>query len=109
MYIEKNSYDRNYPYTIHGGWGDKVYTDWYGIYGILTAIIGPFAIRLAYEMIIMGLLLVKNVMQINKKLKNQVEDEEEEEYRAPSIKELVNKENLSFISQKKTAENTNEQ
>ena len=25
MYIEKNSYDRNYPYIIHGGWGDKIY------------------------------------------------------------------------------------
>lgn len=90
------------------GWGDRVYTDWYGIYGILTAIIGPFAIRLAYEMIIMGLLLVKNVMQINKKLKNQTEDEEEA-YHAPSIKELVNKENFAFISQKKADENTNEQ
>ena len=25
MYIEKNNHDRNYPYTIRGGWGDKVY------------------------------------------------------------------------------------
>jgi hypothetical protein len=25
MYIEKNNYDRNYPYIIHGGWGDKIY------------------------------------------------------------------------------------
>ena len=87
-------------------WRDKVYSDWYGIYGILTAIIGPFAIRLAYEMIMMGLLLVKNVMQINKKLKDQVE---EEEYHAPSIKELVNKENFSFLTKKKAAENTEEQ
>ena len=27
MRIEKNEYDKLYPYTIHGGWGDKVYCD----------------------------------------------------------------------------------
>lgn len=27
MIIEKNDYDKNYPYTIIGGWGDKVYCD----------------------------------------------------------------------------------
>ena len=26
MYIKKNNYDRNYPYTICGSWDDKVYT-----------------------------------------------------------------------------------
>lgn len=26
MHIKKNNYDRNYPYTIYGSWGDKVYT-----------------------------------------------------------------------------------
>ena len=25
MRIEYNEYDKSYPYTIHGGWGDKVY------------------------------------------------------------------------------------
>jgi hypothetical protein len=25
MRIEYNKHDQNYPYTIHGGWGDKVY------------------------------------------------------------------------------------
>lgn len=24
MRIEKNTYDKSYPYTIHGGWGGKV-------------------------------------------------------------------------------------
>lgn len=25
MRIEYNDYDKSYPYTIYGGWGDKVY------------------------------------------------------------------------------------
>ena len=82
-------------------WRNKVYSDWYGIYGILTAIVGPFVIRLSYELIMMGLLLVKNVMQINKKLKAQTEDEE---YQAPSFKELVAKDNFEFLTKKKNAE-----
>ena len=78
---------------------DKTYTEWYGIYGILLALIGPFAVRLAYEGLMLFLLLVKNVIQINKKLKNQTE---EGEYQMPKFKELVDKENFSFL--KKTAE-----
>ena len=27
MRIEYNKYDKSYPYTIHDGWGDKVYCD----------------------------------------------------------------------------------
>ena len=27
MRIEKNEHDKLYPYTICGGWGDKVYCD----------------------------------------------------------------------------------
>ena len=27
MKIEKNEHDKLYPYTIRGGWGDKVYCD----------------------------------------------------------------------------------
>lgn len=83
---------------------DKTYTDWYGLYGLLIAIVGPFAVRLVYEGLIMGLLLVKNVIQINKKLKSQCE---EEEYEMPKLKELVSKENFDFL--KKNKEQTNEQ
>ena len=78
-------------------WRDRVYSNWYGLYGILIALVGPFAIRLAYEVIMLGLLLVKNVMQINKKLASQVE---QEEYQAPTLKELLDKENFSFITKK---------
>lgn len=77
---------------------DKLYTDWYGIYGILFAVLGPIAVRLVYEGLMMGLLLVKNVMQINKKLKSQTE---EEEYQMPKFKELVDKENFAFLKKNK--------
>ncbi len=41
---------------------------WYGGYGILIMILGPIAVRLVYELAIMAVLLVKNVIQINNKL-----------------------------------------
>ena len=43
-------------------------TEWYGGYGILLMILGPIALRIIFETIMMGILLVKNVMQINNKL-----------------------------------------
>lgn len=43
---------------------------WYGGYGLLIIVFGPIAIRIVYEFIMMALLLVKNVMQINHKLKS---------------------------------------
>lgn len=45
------------------------YTNWYGGYGILLMLVGPIVIRLVFEAIMMGILLVKNVMQINNKIK----------------------------------------
>ena len=90
----------------HSSYFNETYTQWYGIYGILIAVIGPFTIRLSYEAIMLGLLLIKNVIQINKKLKSQVE-EEEEAYKMPSFKELVDKENFSFLK-KKSSGNTPE-
>lgn len=50
-------------------------TDWYGGYGILLMILGPIALRVIFETIMMGILLVKNVMQINNKL-NGIEENE---------------------------------
>ena len=76
-------------------------TEWYGIYGILSAIVGPIAIRMTYEMILMFVLLVKNVMQINKKL----ESNGSEEYQFPAFKDLISKENFEFM---KKANNNNE-
>ena len=89
----------------HSSYFNETYTQWYGIYGILIAVLGPIAVRLSFEVMMMGLLLIKNVIQINKKLKGQVE--EEEAYKMPSFKELVDKENFNFI--KKNDQQDNEQ
>ena len=47
------------------------YTEWIGYWGLLILIAGPIAIRLVYELAMMGIMLVKNVIQINNKLKDQ--------------------------------------
>lgn len=39
--------------------------------GLLTMILGPVIIRIMYELLMMFVLLIKNVIQINNKLKNQ--------------------------------------
>lgn len=57
-------------YVQSYGWG---YTQWYGGYGLLLMIVGPIVVRLSYELIMMAILVVKNVIQINNKLKNQNE------------------------------------
>ena len=51
----------------------KVTSVWYGGYGILVMLVGPILVRLAYEAIMMALLLVKNVIQINDKMKDSSE------------------------------------
>lgn len=54
---------------------------WYGGYGLLLMIGGPIALRLVFEGLMMFILLVKNTMQINNKLKAQeapVEEKAEE-------------------------------
>lgn len=47
------------------------YSTWYGGYGLLLMILGPISIRLVYELLMMSILLVKNVIQINGKLKSE--------------------------------------
>ena len=81
----------------------ETYTEWYGIYGILLAVLGPIVIRIVYESLMMFILLVKNVIQINKKLKSQTE---EEAYKMPKFKELVDKENFEFIKNIKDKKET---
>lgn len=55
------------------------YTHWYGGEGILILIGGPIVLRLAFEAVMMFILLVKNVIQINNKLKAPEADKAEEE------------------------------
>ena len=70
-------------YQVYDGYsfytGNKVYHtetsyEWYGYTGILIMIFGPIVLRLMYEGVMLVILLVKNVIQINSKLKNQNED-----------------------------------
>ena len=56
--------------AYHGYYYSRSAT-WYGGYGLLIMILGPIAVRIVYEFIMMALLLVKNVIQINNKLKSQ--------------------------------------
>ena len=46
-----------------------LFNEYVGARGLLMMILGPIIIRLAYEFIMMFILLVKNVIQINNKLK----------------------------------------
>lgn len=51
-------------------YGDR---HWMGGYGILIMILGPIMIRMIYELLMMAVLLLKNVISINNKLRNQNE------------------------------------
>ena len=42
---------------------------WLGGYGLLLMILGPIVVRLIFEFLMMALLLVKNVISINNKLR----------------------------------------
>lgn len=90
----------------HSSYYNSTYSSWYGFYGILLALFGPIVIRLVFESAMLFILLVNNVMQINKKLATQVPSEE---YQMPSIKDLVAKDNFDFINNiKKSKENKDE-
>lgn len=53
-------------FSVQRVWG---YTKSYALDGLILMILGPVLLRLAYEGIMMGIMLVKNVMDINNKLK----------------------------------------
>ncbi len=44
---------------------------WMGGKGILTMILGPIVVRVTYELLMMAVLAVKNIISINNKLRNQ--------------------------------------
>ncbi len=49
------------------------WSGWMGGKGILLMILGPIAVRLSYELVMMAVLAVKNIISINNKLRNQNE------------------------------------
>lgn len=62
---------------------------WLGGYGILIMILGPILIRLIYELLMMAILLLKNVISINNKLRNQNGKEEKDSvFAAPDMSGL---------------------
>ena len=51
-------------------------TEWVGYWGFVMMILGPIAVRIAYEVLMLAIIAIKNIIQINNKLKNQNEDGE---------------------------------
>ncbi len=91
-------------FYVQPGYDNYYYTTsstWYGGYGILIMIVGPIVIRLVYEFLMMALLLVKNVIQINNKIKCDGKEEKDEEkvdiFNVPEI-EKDEKPKVSFCS-----------
>lgn len=63
------------------------YFHWFGGQGLLTLLLGPIVVRLVYELLMMALLLVKNVIQINHKLKGEMDNDSV--FSVPSVKEFL--------------------
>ena len=60
-----------------------------GGYGILLIIFGPILVRIVYEGCMLGILLVKNTIEINNKLKNQNGDTDAGDvFAAPDVSEM---------------------
>ena len=57
----------------------KMYGESMALYGVLIMILGPVVLRLIYELSMLGLILVKNVIEINNKIHMECETEEQDE------------------------------
>lgn len=66
----------------------SVYGHWLGGYGLVLMIVGPIMIRLIYELLMMAVLLVKNVIAINNKLKNQNGDHKNDIFVTPDMRAI---------------------
>ncbi|MFR7636887.1 MAG: zinc ribbon domain-containing protein [Lachnospiraceae bacterium] len=72
--------------TEYNYWtGDRI---WMGGYGLLIIILGPIAIRLSYELMMMAILLLKNVISINHKLADQTGKGSDDVFAAPNMQEM---------------------
>lgn len=84
-------------YIIIEGFFELFSFDWYGNWvgytGFLTMILGPIAIRIVYELVMLALIAVKNIIQINNKLKNQNEDvKDDSTFAMPDFKDYKEEE-----------------
>lgn len=53
------------------------YLGWTGYNGLLMMILGPIAVRIVYELLMLAIIAVKNIIQINNKLKGQNDNQKE--------------------------------
>lgn len=65
-------FEKVYRYSWISGKSDYTY-EWRGYIGILLVILGPIVARILFEGIMMFILLVKNTMDINKKMDDKLE------------------------------------
>ena len=63
-------------------------TDWMGGKGILLMILGPIGVRVTYELLMMAVLAVKNIISINNKLRNQNGDAAAPDIFSPDMSNL---------------------
>lgn len=64
------------------------WSGWMGGKGILLMILGPIAVRLSYELMMMAVLAVKNIISINNKLRNQNGDAAAPDIFSPDMSNL---------------------
>jgi len=58
-----------FSWKIQWDWyGNRISGKWNGLSGLAMLILGPIIVRIAYEGVMMMILLVKNTIEINKKL-----------------------------------------
>lgn len=72
-------------YVESYGW----HTRWYGGYGLLVMILGPIGIRIVYEFMMMAILLLKNVIQINNKMKTPDGEKTTDVFSVPTKEDFV--------------------
>ena len=72
----------NVEYSYWGG------THWTGGVGLLCILLGPILIRLSYELMMMAILLLKNVISINHKLADQTGNGSGDVFAAPNMQEM---------------------
>ncbi len=83
-----------YRYSYYG----SRHTQWHGLEGILLMVVGPIAVRLAYEVLLMAIIAVKNIIQINSKLKNQNGGEVADAFAMPKIEKTVKADEPKFTT-----------
>ena len=77
FWVEEHTYYDYYYDYYYDRYIDDSYTrtEWLGYWGIVLMIFGPLVIRIVYEVLMLGLIAIKNIIQINNKLPDPNEKE----------------------------------